>query len=160
MAAVVLLGANLFELSQLEFQPLAESPAIVNQLRLRLFQFDGLMTALRAESDISLEPSIVQTRLQQKPSLPSPAPAAGADEPATLPRPLQLPHLTGILQVVHATGAHRYCAVLDGNVYSEKDSIAELRIEEISANGVMVGRRDQRWFIPAPEVYYSIGQKP
>jgi hypothetical protein len=158
-AAAVLLGANLSKLGQLEFQPLAESPAIVNQLRLRLLQFDEFMSARRAESEAALEPPIVLTRLQPKPSLPSSALAVSANESTLSPRSLPLPNLTGILQVERDTGGGRYCAVLDGKVYSEKDSIADLRIEEISGKGVVLGRRDQRWFIPVPEVYYSIGQK-
>lgn len=158
VAAAVLLGGNLTELGQLEFQPLAESPLIVNQLRLRLLQFDEFLTARRADSDVSLEPPIVMARLQQKTALSSPPPSVGVDETLTSSRTIRLPQLTGILQTVLDTGAQRYCAVLDGNVYAEKDSIAELRIEKISADGVVLGRRDQRWFIPAPEVYYSIGQ--
>lgn len=160
MAATVLLGANLTELGQLEFRPLAESPAIVNQLRLRLLQFDEFLMLRRAGSDASLEPSIVMTRLEQKTALSPAPPPGGLDETLTSSRTIRLPQLTGILQMVLDTGAQRHCAVLDGNVYAEKDSIGELRIEKISADGVELGRRDQRWFIPAPEVYYSIGQKP
>lgn len=159
-AALILLGANLSKLSQLEYQPLTESPAVVNRLRLHLFQFDELMSTRRADSDISLEPFIVLTRVPPKSSLQPPALTAGTHEPALMPRTQSLPRLTGILQVDHGTGARHYRAVLDGNVYAEKDSIADLRIEEISANGVVLCRRDQRWFIPVPEVYYSIGQKP
>jgi len=158
VAGAVLLGANLSKLSQLEFQPLAESPAIVNQLRLHLLQFDELMSARRVESDAALEPPIVLTRLQPKPSLPSATVAASSDETTLSPQSRPLPNLTGILQVDQDNGTRRYCAVLDGKVYTEKDSIADLRIEEISSKGVVFGRRDQRWLIPAPEVYYSIGQ--
>jgi hypothetical protein len=98
------------------------------------------------------------TRFQPKPSLPPSAVAASPDETTLSPRAWPLPNLTGILQVDPDNGARRYCAVLDGKVYAEKDSIADLRIEEISGKGVVLSRRDQRWLIPAPEVYYSIGQ--
>lgn len=158
IAAAVLLGANLSKLSQLEFQPLAGSPAIVNRLRLHLLQFDELMSARRAESDAAPEPPIALARFQPKPSLPPSAVAASPDETTLSPRAWPLPNLTGILQADQDNGARRYCAVLDGKVYAEKDAIADLRIEEISGKGVVLSRRDQRWFIPAPEVYYSIGQ--
>ena len=160
VAAAVLLGANLSKLSQLEFQPLAGSPAIVNQLRLHLLQFDEIMSARRTDSDASPEPPIVLTRLQPKSSLPSSAPTASVDETSLAARALALPYLTGILQVENDSGASRYCAVLDGRVYAAKEVIADMRIDEVSANGVVLVRRDQRWFIPAPEVHYSIGQKP
>lgn len=160
VAAFILLGANLFKLSRLEFQPLAASPAIVNQLRLRLSHFDELMSARRMGSEPFLEPPIAWVRLQQPTALPSPALPAGVDEKNTPPGTALLPRLTGILRVATGTGAGHYRAVLDGTVYAEKEFIAERRIEEISSQGVVLRQRDQRWFIPAPEVYYSISQKP
>jgi hypothetical protein len=158
--ALVLLAANLLKLSQLDFQPLAGSPAVINQLRRHLFEFDEVMTARRMDSDARLDLPILRTRLPQTMPL-APVGSTGRAEELTSPlRTPLLPRLTGILQVLDDTGARRYCAVLDGNVYAEKDSIAELRIEEISATGIVLRQRDQRWFLPAPEVYFSIGQSP
>ncbi len=158
--ALVLLSANLLKLGQLEFQPLAGSPAVINQLRRHLFQFDELMSARRMDSELRLDLPIVRARLPQTTGLPPLASTIRTDEKITPLRTPLLPQLTGILQVVQGTGAQHYYAVLDGNVYAEKDSIAELRIEEISATGIVLRQRDQRWFLPAPEVYFSIGQSP
>jgi hypothetical protein len=160
MLAGVLLAANFLKLGQLEFQPLAGNPAIINQLRRHLLQLDELMAARRMDSELRLDLPIVRTRLPQTTGFPSAALPARVDEKSTPPRTPLLPQLTGILQVVHDTGAWRYYAVLDGNVYAEKDSIAELCIEEISATGIVLRQRDQRWFLPAPEVHFSIGQSP
>lgn len=160
LLALVLLAANLLKLSQLDFQPLAGSPAVINQLRRHLFEFDELMTARRVATDARLDLPILRTRLPQSTALAPVGSTGRAEEPTSSLRTPLLPRLTGILQVLDDTGSRRYYAVLDGNVYAEKDSIAELRIEEISATGIVLRQRDQRWFLPAPEVYFSIGQSP
>jgi hypothetical protein len=158
--AAALLTANLLKLSQIEYQPLAPRPAVVSQMRLHLHRLDELLAARRLDSEARLNLPVVKARL------PQPAPVPSASEPPrkdekipVAPSPL-LPHLTGILKAVDGTGRPHYCAVLNGNVFAEKDTIAELRIEEISAAGVVLRHRDQRWFLPAPEVYFSISQKP
>jgi hypothetical protein len=158
--AFILVAANLSKLSQLDFQPLAGSPAVVNQLRRHLFQFDEFMSARRMDSEARLDLPIVRTRLPQAGRLPAAALTSRVDEKIMPPRTLPLPQLTGILQLVHDTGARHFYAILDGAVYAEKDSIADLRIGEISATGIVLRQRDQRWFLPAPEVYFSIGQRP
>jgi hypothetical protein len=158
--ALVLLAANLLKLSQLEFQPLTGIPAVVNQLRLHLYRFDDLMSARRADPQSRLDAPIVWTRFSKPDVLPPPSTVAGADEKTTPQRTPLLPQLTGLLQVVHGTGAQHYSAVLDGKVYVEKEQVAGFRIEQISAGGVVLRQRDQRWFLPSPEVHYSIGQKP
>jgi hypothetical protein len=158
-AALVLLTANLLKLSQLEFQPLAASPPVVNQLRLHLLQYNELVSARQVDAETGLEPPITLARIRPTPPSSLPTLAASPDELFTPARTQALPLLTGILQVVDADAGH-YRAVIEGNVYSEKEYVAELRIEEISAHGVVVSRSNQRWFIPAPEVHYSIGQKP
>lgn len=158
--AVVLLTANLFKLSQLEFQPLGPSPAIIKQLRLRLLQFDELLSAQQMDSEAHLDLPIALTRLPKAASL-VPKPQAGnADEFITPSNMANLPQLSGILQVLQEASAPHYSAVLDGRVYAEKDTVGGFRIEEISSRGIVLRQRDRRWFIPAPEVYYSIGQKP
>jgi len=158
-AAFLLLGANLYHLSRLEYQPLAESPAIIKQLRLRLSHFDELIAAQRTQAS-HREPPIALIRLQPAADRPPPVLPAGVDEKSPPPGTMLLPRLTGILRVASGDGTGHYRAVLDGKVYAEKELIAELSIEEISTQGVVLRRRDQRWFIPVPEVYYSISQKP
>jgi hypothetical protein len=159
--SAILLTLNFLKISQIEFQPLAPSPAVVSQLRLHLFRFEELLAARRADAEVRLDLPVVMTRLPQTSAAPSLAapPRSHEAKPPPLAPPV-LPHLTGILQVVHDTGVRHYCAVLDGHVFAEKDTIAGLRIEEISAAGVVLRRRDQRWFLPAPEVYFSISQRP
>jgi hypothetical protein len=159
-AAFFLIGANLFQISRLEFQPLAENPVIINQLRLRLSHFDELIGAQRMAAESHREPPIALIRLQPTTDRSPPVLPAGADEKNPPPGSPLLPRLTGILWVASAAGAGDYRAVLDGRVYAEKEFIAELCIEQISSQGVVLRRHGQRWFIPAPEVYYSISQKP
>jgi hypothetical protein len=158
--AAAFLTAGLLKLSQIEFEPLAPSPAGVSQLRLHLSLFDELLSARRMDSEARLDLPIVNARLPHPRAAPPAAAPERADEKSpTLPPP-PLPQLTGILQVVHATGRPQYYAVLNGNVMAEKDTIAGLRIEQISAAGVVLSQRSQRWVLPAPEVHFSISQRP
>lgn len=158
--AFFLLGGNLFQLSRLEFQPLAENPAIINQLRLRLSQFDELIAVQRMEAESHREPPIALIRLQPTTDRPPPVLPVDADEKNPPTGSPLLPRLTGILWVASGGDAGHYRAVLDGRVYAEKEFIAELCIEQISSQGVLLRRHGRRWFIPSPEVYYSISQKP
>jgi hypothetical protein len=156
--AAILLTLNFLKLSQIEFQPLTPSPAVVSQLRLHLFRFEELLAARRADAEVRLDLPIVMTRLPQTSAAPSPAAPPRSHDAKPPPAPPVLPQLTGILQVAHDAEVRHYYAVLDGNVFAEKDTIGGLHIEEISPVGVVLRRRDQRWLLPAPEVYFSISQ--
>ncbi|MBT8372050.1 MAG: hypothetical protein KJO34_13875 [Deltaproteobacteria bacterium] len=68
---------------------------------------------------------------------------------------IQLPILTGILSNTDIYGRATILAVIDGQRLKENDKIREFRIRKIKANGVVVTRGNQSWFISAPDVPYS-----
>jgi hypothetical protein len=160
LAALLLVGVNLLKLSQLTLQPMIGGSATVNSLRLKMIQFDELLSERKMESEARRDQPVMLAQLPKAlpPSKP-PLPSIPAEEP--LPSGLQpLPRLSGILQVADHKGRWRYSAVMDGNVYLEKDRVQEFLVEEISSRGIVLSRAKQRWFIPAPEVYYSLDKGP
>jgi hypothetical protein len=130
----------------------------VNTLRLKLNQLDEFLSDLKMDPGRDQTVSLVQLPKAVLPPKPS-TPAISAEEP-TSSGPPPLPRLSGILQVADHQGQWRYSATMDGNVYSQKDRVHGFLIEEISARGVMLSSGKQRWFIPAPEVYYSLDKGP
>jgi hypothetical protein len=129
-------------------------------MRMRLLQFDEVMAARRMDSEARLDLPVMLTGLSKTAARPPKPHTGNAEESTTPPGMTLLPQLTGILQVIQNTVGPRYLAVLDGKVYVEKDHVGGFRIEEISARGIVLRQRDQQWFIPSPEVYFSIGQRP
>jgi hypothetical protein len=160
LAALLLLGANLIKLSQLTLQPMIGSSAAVNALRLKLHQFDELVSELKLDPAVHRDQPVSLAQLPKAVPQPRPSvPAIAAEEPMPL-EPPQLPRLSGILQVADNQGRWRYSAAMEGNVYFEKDRFQGFLIEEISARGIVLSRGKQRWQIPAPEVYYSLDKGP
>lgn len=160
LAAMLLLGANLFKLSQLTLQPMIGNSAAVNSLRLKLHLFDEFLSELKMDSEVRRDQPVSLAQLPK--ALPQPKssiPAIPPEEPMAS-EPPQLPRLSGILQVADNQGRWRYSAAMEGNVYSAKDRVHEFLIEEISSRGIVLSRGKQRWLIPAPEVYYSLDKAP
>ena len=160
LAALLLLGANVLKLSQLPLEPMIGSSAAVNTIRLKLHQFDELMSARRIDSEVRLDQKILPTRLPKASPQPAPAPLGIPAEETRPGEPQRLPQLSGILKVANNKGLWHYSVVMDGKVYSAKDYIHEFFIEEISSRGIALSCGKQRWFIPAPEVYYSLDKGP
>jgi hypothetical protein len=161
LAALLLLVANVLKLSQLSLEPMIGSSAAVNVLRLKLHQFDEIMSARRMDSEVRLDQTILPARLPKDAPQPPPPAVVGTPAEETLPgEPPRFPQLSGILKVATNKGQWHYSAVMDGSVYSLKDHIREFLIEEISSRGIVLSRGKQRWLIPAPEVYYSLDQGP
>jgi hypothetical protein len=160
LAGLLLLGANGWKLSQLPLEPMIGSSAAVNSLRLKLHQFDELMSARRIDSEVRWEQKVLPAGLPQAAS-PLPPAAVGIPAEETPPEePYRLPKLSGILKVANNQGQWHYSVVMDGHVYAAKDHVREFLIDEISSRGIMLSRGKQRWFIPAPEVYFSLDQRP
>jgi hypothetical protein len=71
---------------------------------------------------------------------------------------INLPVLTGIVQVFDAEGKGRLLAFMDGEVYQENDFVKAFRIQQITAKGVTLAKGNRIWQIKAPIVNFSIGR--
>ncbi|MBA3036261.1 MAG: hypothetical protein FP814_07180 [Desulfobacterium sp.] len=68
-----------------------------------------------------------------------------------------LPVLSGILQIAGAGERSRFIALMEGKRLYENDKIMNFTIKNITSKGVLLSQKGQTKFIPAPEVYFSLG---
>lgn len=69
---------------------------------------------------------------------------------------IKLPSLTGIMQISDIQGNITSVAVIEGKRFVEKDEIKGFKIKNITQKGVTLKKADKSWFIPAPEVKFSV----
>jgi hypothetical protein len=56
----------------------------------------------------------------------------------------------------HSGRRRPVAALLDGRAYAEREGVAAFKVEQITAEGVWLSRNRKRWFLPAPEVHFSL----
>ncbi|MFO7688643.1 MAG: hypothetical protein R6V60_21390 [Desulfobacterales bacterium] len=160
-ATAILWGANLAKLSELHYRPMGHNASSVNLLRLNLQQLDQVLSERKSFGEGPVGYRKASARLQPEPSEPA---TAGQPEfppaPATSTEAYYLPRLSGIIRVTSDQGHHLYSALVEGRLYSARHYIFDFLIEEISSDGILLSRGGRRWFIAAPEVYYSINRAP
>jgi len=120
------------------------SPAVLNQSRLDVVLQKGKPSSARVarEKPKPPEPKTIVTE-----------PAARKPEVVTLPR------LYGIISGLDDTGNLRLAAVMEGVVLSKEEKIKGFKVNRITEKGVMLSRKGQTWFVPAPKVFFSIQQE-
>ena len=69
---------------------------------------------------------------------------------------IKLPSLTGIMQISDIHGNIISVAVIEGKRLVEKDEINGFKVKSVTRKGVALKKAGKRWFIPAPEVQFSI----
>lgn len=157
IAAISILGLNLEKLGDLQYSPMVENSPLVNAIRLKQYHFEQVLSERKADLDISWDRPVLLTNLTKPPVLPKPVSGESQKEdPPWVDRAVQLPKLSGILMVGGNSSKSRYSAVLNGKVCSENENFYEFKIVEISSIGVLLSQNKKSWFIPAPEVYYSV----
>jgi hypothetical protein len=156
IAAISVLGLNLGKLGDLHYPPIAEKSSLVNTIRLKIYNFEQVLSERRADINTPRRPVVLVNFA--KPTIMSKKVSDEFHKEATieLDSAFQMPKLSGILMVGNNNGKETYSAVLNGKVYSEKENLNEFKIEEISTRGVLLSQNKRSWFIPAPEVYYSV----
>ncbi len=155
LAALLILGVNGLNLTNLLDQPLLGNPREVKGIR-RQWKLLGQLNALaireaKAVAEVDLdsvfsrfEPMSALKIWKEDPDDPAEAETKQDAGPA-------LPVLTGILCVSDLEGNVRSTAVFDGKRYGEKDEVQGFRIERIAEEGVYLVREGKRWLVPAPE---------
>lgn len=69
---------------------------------------------------------------------------------------IQPPSVAGILTRKDARGAIRRVAIIAGRAVGEKDRVDGFTVKEITAKGVVLTKGPQRWFIPNPQIHFSV----
>ncbi len=162
LAALLILGLNGLNLTNLLDQPLLGNPREVKGIR-RQWKLLEQLSALaireaKAVADVDLDR--VFSRFEPMSVLKAwdddGGPGEGEKEEATGPA---LPVLTGILSVSDLEGNVRSTAVFSGKRYREKDEVQGFRIEKIAEEGVYLVREGTNWFVPAPEGKFTCVRK-
>ncbi len=71
-----------------------------------------------------------------------------------------LPVVSGIVALSDVHGSRLLYATIDGATYPENAEVQGYTIEAITQKGVLFTRYGKRNFVPKPEVYYSIDNRP
>jgi hypothetical protein len=157
IAAILILGLNLGKLGDLQYPPMSENSPLVNTIRFKLYNLEQVLSERKANLDIRWDRPVLLTNLTKPPVLSKTiSDEFRKEDTSGLDKAVQLPKLSGIMMVGGNTGKNRYSAVLNGKVCSENENFYEFKIEEISSSGVLLSQNKRSWFIPAPEVYYSV----
>ncbi len=159
LAGLVVLGVNGTMLMSLLDEPLAGNSSGVRMADHGFRNYRMLVTtqAEKITSGMDLltswfEPVAVEA---EKPAFQqTPAPPSYARKRA--PAPVTLPALTGIMTSRSSDGGSRRLAVLDGRICAEGDRLGTLTVMRIARRGVSLVRRDQAWFLKAPDIAYSL----
>ena len=67
-----------------------------------------------------------------------------------------LPVLSGIVRVSDRLGNVSSIALFEGKRFVENDRVKGFRVQRITKKGVLLLKAGKSWFVPAPEVYFSL----
>jgi hypothetical protein len=71
----------------------------------------------------------------------------------------QPPVLTGIMRVSDSLGSQRSFALIEGRRLGVNDRIRGFTIQKITNQGVELSKDGKTWFVPAPEVSFSLDRE-
>jgi hypothetical protein len=160
LAALVVLGLNVFQFMALEQQPLVGSSQTVKVLQTQLRDFDNVA----ATGVFALKDRIRQieagTWFSARPEATGPSGTAGAVGGIPVPDAFEslLPKLSGIIQTLDPREGIEYRAVLNGRVCRKRDKIDEFTVVRISPGAVVVRRAGRNWTLNSPTPYFSSDQ--
>ena len=72
---------------------------------------------------------------------------------------LNLPVLTGITQCFDINGNTHILATMGGMNLAKHQKIQEFTVDSITERGVILKKGARHWFVPAPEVRFSLGRE-
>ena len=168
LGALLLLGYNAYQLLSLKYRPALGSS---DQVKLASRQWNELeqisaLSLTENSNDISvdqLSPKFASDILKKEPIILQPKGIAKAVKKRPNPNEraeIDLPVLTGILQVSDAQGNVRSFAMIDGESWVERSTVQGFTIDKITEKGVTLTRKGESWFLSAPELFFSVNQEP
>jgi hypothetical protein len=155
MAALIIAAINGHAFMTLESTPLEGSSIVIKSLRAKIARLDGVLSGNR----FNLFEQAGDKEWVSSLRIPQPNEhAAEAEMPLHGVETIALPVLSGIVRVAHSTRAPYYMAVLDGHVCRERERVKEFVVGKISAQGVLLLREGEQWYIESSAPYYSSDQ--
>lgn len=157
MVALVVLGYNGFKVMSFLNPSLLGPSNLVKVARQKWQQFDKALPHAAHEVYDSIDLDLMLAHLtpesfksKQKDQITPPKKEKEAQ--------VRLPKLTGVLSVSDIRGNIRSLAVIGGKRLAEQDRVDEFTVQKITKRGVVLTKNGRRWFLPAPEVRYTLEQ--
>lgn len=159
---LVVLGVNGYAFISLVDEPLAGYSPGVQQTDRGLQQYRQMLSAKSEKLSSGLE--LLAQRFTA--TVPKHGPPEAVDQKKApvkvAKRPtietVSLPVLAGIVTSRSAAGRVHRLALLDSGIYSEGETFQDFTIRKISADGVLLSKGKQSWFIERPKITYSVSQ--
>jgi hypothetical protein len=164
LAALIVLAYNGSQFASLLAPPVTGYSHEVRSVIGKRHQMDAQIAAAK-QSMTPLDLTWLATGVDRPPDKkeaentePAPPLASAADAPVTKEE-MQLPRLQGIFQTSDIQGHLKRRAVLDGNLFKEKDRIGNFTVQQISDKGVLLTNDRGRWFLQPPDVPFSFARE-
>jgi hypothetical protein len=68
------------------------------------------------------------------------------------------PNLKGIVRISDVQGNIYSVAIIEGERFQESEIVQGFTVQQITDKGVVLTKSGKSWFVPAPEVHYSVDQ--
>jgi hypothetical protein len=155
MAALIVVAINGHTFMALESKPLEGSSMVIKSLRAKMELLDGVLSGNRhalfdRAGDKAWASSLRIPRAEEQ--------VAKVEAPLRSVEKIELPALSGIMQVANPGQAPYFMAVLDGRVCRERDRVNAFVVAKISAQSVTLLGDGGHWQIESTALYYSSDQ--
>ncbi|MFZ0613653.1 MAG: hypothetical protein WAM73_15555 [Desulfobacterales bacterium] len=157
LAALLLAGYNGSKLMGLLSMPVSGQSVQVRLASEKWRQLQDILslTAKEMAVDIDLDQAFTQVSAHFE-ARPAGGPDVGTAGASATQKPEdQLPKLAGVIRSRGIGGNVEAMAVIEGRRYKENDRVREFRVKTIEEKGVVLTRGGQRWFLQAPDVFFS-----
>ena len=160
LAALLLMGLNVFQFLSLEEQPLVGYSQTVKVLQVKLEDFEKIGATGAFALKNRLNPLKVDSWFSSGSKTEDHPGAGKVPNLADIQESAEstLPRLSGILRALQPGGTLYYSAVLNGRVCRVKDKIDEFTVVKISPTSVVVRRGGHDWTLDSPTPYFSSDQ--
>jgi hypothetical protein len=131
----------------------------VKEIRRKLQQLEktGYLTVKEVEHDIDLD--LIFPRFMQGANKQATTASIGQEDKEEK-KEVKLPTLTGVLRMLDVRGNVQSLAVIEGKRLGEGDRVQGFRVVKITKEGVTLTKGGSSWFIPAPDVPFSLIHNP
>jgi hypothetical protein len=161
LAAFIFLGYNGFSLTSLFSPPLVGRSIETRLASQKWLKLEEKMAIISKEAigDMDFEPILsrfkpdVEEEKKQPPQL--------KVEPTQFEEKIEikLPILTGLMKIFDSNGKERWFALIEGQRLKKKESVRDFTIQKITSKGVVIARKGETWFLPTPEIYFSLDRE-
>lgn len=162
LAGLVVMGINGYALMSLLDEPLAGYSAGVRQADRGFQQYRRLLSTetekIASGMDLLVRCFAAKTTVIEPSKTADIKQSPSAVEKRVKPPAVALPVLAGIVTRRSTTGAACRLALLNDGVFAEGDTMQDLTIRKISADGVLLAKGKKTWFLTRPEIAYSLSK--